>query len=115
MIADVSKVAPVEFKSVRGGTGMVIGRALAETHPGSPLVSVSLNRLPPGSSIGLHRHDGEEDFYYCVEGEGIVTDNGVEHAFRPGVFQITRSGETQALRNTGSTDLVWLGGLIRTS
>lgn len=26
--------------------------------------------LPVGASIGLHQHDGEEEFYYILQGEG---------------------------------------------
>jgi uncharacterized cupin superfamily protein len=115
MTVDASKVAPIEFKSVRGGNGSVFSAALTGAHEGSPLMALAINRLGPGGSIGLHRHDGEEDFYICLEGEGIVTDNGVERPFHKGVFQITRSGETQALRNTGKTDLVWVGGLVKTA
>jgi quercetin dioxygenase-like cupin family protein len=114
MTVDASSISPVENKSVRGGAGSVFSRPLLGAHPGSPIAVLAVNRLPPGASIGLHSHHGEEDFYYCLEGRGIVTDNGVERPFHPGVFQITRSGESQALRNMGDTDLVFLGGLVKT-
>ena len=68
--------------------------------------------MEPGASIGPHSHHGEEDFYYCISGSGIVVDNGVEHTFTPGTLQITRDGETQAIRNTGETELVFLGALV---
>lgn len=116
MTVDASQVSPVENPRVRGGEGSVFSRPFIEkAHPGSPIAAIALNRLPPGASIGLHRHDGEEDFYICISGVGIVNDNGVERPFHPGVFQITRSGETQALRNIGTEDLVWIGGLVKTT
>jgi uncharacterized cupin superfamily protein len=116
MTVDASAVVPVENARVRGGSGSVFSRPLiADSHLGSAIAGLALNRLPPGGSVGVHRHDGEEDFYFCVSGIGVVHDNGVDKPFFPGVFQITRSGETQGLRNTGAEDLVFLGGLLKTT
>lgn len=114
VICDTAALLPVENHAVRGGTGSVIGRPIPlDASPGSALAAAGVNRLAPGASIGLHAHAGDEDIYFCLSGSGIVTDNGVEHPFQPGVFQITRSGETQALRNTGAGELVFLGLLLR--
>jgi hypothetical protein len=44
----------------------------------------------------------------------VVIDNGVEQPFTPGTLQITRSGESQALRNTGETELVFFAALVAT-
>lgn len=41
-------------------------------------------RLPKGSSIGYHVHDGEEEVFYILSGTGLVTDNGVSAAVGPG-------------------------------
>ncbi|MGF1529818.1 MAG: cupin domain-containing protein [Puniceicoccaceae bacterium] len=101
-------------QGVRGGQGLVYSRRLLGPHPGSAIQNVGLVRLPPGSSIGLHGHQGDEDAYFCLSGQGIVTDNGVEHSFTPGTLQITRHSETQALRNVGPDDLVFLGILAQT-
>ena len=76
--------------------------------------SGGLVRLEPGASVGDHSHKGDEDFYFCISGTGIVVDNGVEHPFIPGTLQITRDGESQAIRNTGETELVFLGALVAT-
>jgi uncharacterized cupin superfamily protein len=116
MVIDTNQLSVTETEAPRGGNGVVRTRTiLSECHPGSPLAGLVVNRLAPGSSIGIHPHHGEEDFYFCLSGTGVVHDNGVDRPFYPGVFQITRSGETQGLRNTGSEDLVFLGGLVKTS
>jgi mannose-6-phosphate isomerase-like protein (cupin superfamily) len=105
----------VETKSVeraRGGAGTILGQALLGEHPGSSIKGLGITRLPPGTSVGFHEHHGEEDFYFCLSGEGIVLDHDEEKPFLPGTLQITRSGQAQAIRNTGPTDLVFFGGLI---
>ena len=112
MITNVQEIVPEVAEDVRGGTGTAYAHKLLDLFPGSAIKSVGLVRLEPGASVGAHSHNGDEDFYYCLSGIGIVVDNGVEHPFTPGTLQITRDGETQAIRNTGETELVFLGALI---
>ena len=112
MIKHLHTVIPEIAESVRGGSGTVYAHKLVDLFPGSAIKSIGVVRLEPGASVGDHSHHGEEDFYYCISGHGIVVDNGVEHPFTPGTLQITRDGETQAIRNTGETELVFLGALV---
>lgn len=103
------------MNAVRGGKGILLQQTLVEAKPGSSIRAVVINRLPPGCTVGIHTHHGEEDFYYCLSGEGMVVDNGTEHPFTPGVLQITRDGGSHAVRNTGQQDLVLLAGLVAVS
>ena len=114
MIKHLHEIIPEIAESVRGGTGTVHAHKLVDLFPGSAIKSIGVVRLEPGASVGDHSHHGEEDFYYCLSGHGVVVDNGVEHPFTPGTLQITRDGETQAIRNTGETELVFLGALVAT-
>ena len=114
MIKNVHEVIPEVAEAVRGGSGSVTAHKLLDLFPGSAIKSVGLVRLEPGASVGDHSHKGDEDFYFCISGTGIVVDNGVEHPFIPGTLQITRDGESQAIRNTGESELVFLGALVAT-
>ena len=114
MIKNLHEVIPEVAEDVRGGQGTVTAHKLLDLFPGSAIKSVGVVRLEPGASVGDHSHQGDEDFYYCLSGTGVVVDNGVEHPFTPGTLQITRSGESQAIRNTGETELVFLGALVTT-
>lgn len=114
MIKNLHEVIPEVAENVRGGNGSVSAHKLLDLFPGSAIKSVGVVRLEPGGSIGQHSHQDEEDFYYCISGTGVVVDNGQEHPFTPGTLQITRSGESQAIRNTGETELVFLGALVAT-
>lgn len=115
MIVVAPDILPSSFPALFGGQGVLESRRLINPVSGSNLKAVVLNRLPPGASIGRHQHVGEEDFYFCLSGQGIVTDNDTEHLFAPGILQITRDGEYQGLRNTGAGDLVFLAGLVLTT
>lgn len=115
MIKKVHEIVPEIAEEVRGGTGTVSAHKLLDLYPGSSIKSVGIVRLEPGASIGEHSHEGDEDFYYCLAGCGVVIDNGEEQPFTPGTLQITRSGESQALRNTGETELVFFAALVATA
>ncbi len=114
MIISVHEVVPEVAENVRGGKGTVSAHKLLDLFPGSAIRSVGVVKLEPGATIGLHDHHNEEDFYFCLSGQGVVEDNGVEQPFTPGVLQITRDGESQAIRNTGETELVFLAALVKT-
>lgn len=115
MIINVNDVVPEVAEGVRGGIGTVTAHKLLDLFPGSAIKSIGIVRLEPGASVGEHSHHDDEDFYYCLSGTGVVVDNSVEKPFTPGTLQITRSGETQAVRNTGETELVFLGALVAVS
>jgi len=112
MIKNAHEVIPEVAESVRGGQGIAYAHKLLDIFPGSAIKSIGLVRLEAGASVGEHSHTNEEDFYFCVSGTGVVLDNGVEYPFTPGTLQITRHGESQAIRNTGETELIFLGALI---
>lgn len=114
MIKNLHEVIPEVAEGVRGGSGSVTAHKLLDLFPGSAIKSVGVVRLEPGARVGEHSHEGDEDFYYCLSGTGVVVDNGIEYPFTPGCLQITRSGESQAIRNTGETELVFLGALVAT-
>jgi redox-sensitive bicupin YhaK (pirin superfamily) len=58
--------------------------------------------IEPGASIGEHRHDGDEEFYYILEGAGEMTMDGTVVTVGAGDFGFTQSGQRHSLRNTGS-------------
>ena len=115
MITHIDTVTPERTEGVRGGKGFVTSHKLLDLYSGSAIKSVGIVRLEPGASVGDHSHQGDEDFYYCISGTGIVVDNGNEHPFTPGTLQITRDGESQAIRNVGDTELVFMGVLVATT
>ena len=71
--------------------------------------------LPPGASIGLHKHDNNEDVYIIISGQGIFTDsNGKETEVKAGDITIARQGQSHALKNAGEEPLVFLDLIAQT-
>ncbi len=61
--------------------------------------------LPPGTSIGLHKHEGNEELYFVVEGRGEMTVDGETAIMEPGDVCLTKHGSSHTFRNIGDTDL----------
>ncbi|MBQ3346316.1 MAG: cupin domain-containing protein [Synergistaceae bacterium] len=70
---------------------------------------IGLMTLKPGDSIGLHKHDANEDTYIILAGTGTFTDGeGNEYIVGPQSVTIAVAGESHALKNTGTEDLVFI-------
>lgn len=72
------------------------------------------NRMtfPPGSSLGLHSHVDNFEFYYILEGEGTAIDDGKEVKVSAGDLIYTADGATHALINTGDKPLVMIATVV---
>ncbi|MBR1437521.1 MAG: cupin domain-containing protein, partial [Synergistaceae bacterium] len=70
---------------------------------------IGLMTLKPGDSIGLHKHDANEDTYIILSGKGLFTDSeGNEYVVGPQSVTIAVADESHALKNTGTEDLVFI-------
>ncbi len=61
--------------------------------------------LPPGASLGRHRHQGVEEIFYVVEGEGTFEVAAESAAVRKGAAVPILLNEAHAVTNTGTGDL----------
>lgn len=77
---------------------------------------LSLARVPPGKESFLpHAHSAQEEFLYILEGEGTALIGDQEVTVGPGDYLgFPTDGVAHHLRNTGTTDLVYLMGGERT-
>ena len=61
--------------------------------------------LPPGASVGEHRHDADEEYYYILSGRGQMLLDGRTFEVGPGDITAVYPGGSHGLINTGSEDL----------
>ena len=92
-------------ENVRGGEGALAFHdfLLAEGSYGAGKL-FSRTELPAGASIGEHRHDGEFEVYYVLEGTVEVLDGGVWQTLRRGDMHLCASGESHAVRNSSAEE-----------
>jgi len=62
--------------------------------------------LAPGSSIGSHTHEGEDEVYLVLAGCGLIQENGEWVPIRTGDAILTGKGGTHGVENTGTEPLV---------
>lgn len=61
--------------------------------------------LDPGASIGWHRHEGETEPYYILEGKGIfIDDDGSRNEVVPGDVCSILPGQCHSIENPSETD-----------
>lgn len=61
--------------------------------------------LPPGSGIGLHAHEGEDEVYIVVKGRGRVNDNGTVTEIGVGDTVLTGKGNAHCVECVGDETL----------
>ena len=68
--------------------------------------------LLPGRSIGVHEHNGDNEIFYFLSGEGEYNDNGSWVTVHPGDVTVCSSGESHGLKNNGDKPLEFIGLIL---
>jgi len=61
--------------------------------------------LPPGASIGMHKHETEDELFIIESGKGIVDTGREKIKVDAGDAVLTGNGEEHALINAGNEPL----------
>lgn len=94
-------------EKMRGGPGTVtIRHLLAGEEVNAKCRLCAELILPPGSGIGEHRHDLEDEIFIIQKGSGVIVEGGTETVVGPGDVVLTGKGSSHAVTNTGNADLV---------
>ena len=62
--------------------------------------------IEPGASIGNHAHEGEDEIYLVLSGNGIIQENGEWVPIKTGDAILTGKGGAHGVENTGTEPLV---------
>lgn len=54
--------------------------------------------FPVGTTAGEHTHKGDDEFFYILEGEAIIIQDGEETTVKKGDIVLTRSGSTHSIK-----------------
>ncbi|MCA8976306.1 MAG: cupin domain-containing protein [Planctomycetes bacterium] len=96
----------LEALQAHDGRGLIGFHRLFERHDfAAPCNFVDYAVLPPGASIGRHRHGDDEEIYLVLAGSGAMHRDGETFRVGPGsVIVNARHGE-HGLENDGDDDL----------
>jgi mannose-6-phosphate isomerase-like protein (cupin superfamily) len=102
-------------KELRGGKGQVFMEHFLDLHKAGGAGRLFCKTvIPPGASIGVHKHEGDCEVYYILKGEAVVMDNGTPVKLGPGDVNFCRDGETHGIENVGSDDLEYIAVILYT-
>ena len=72
----------------------------------------AVNTLQPGNSIGYHKHQGEYEVYYILEGVGHVVEDGEEYDLAAGDMMQCRDGSSHSIEYRSDKPLRFLALII---
>jgi len=104
-----------EMKVAHNGTGSIsFSRSFFKNDFQSNLSFIDYVEVPPGASIGFHRHGNNEEIYFIIEGQGIMTTNDDKYSVSSGDLILNRPGWSHGFENTTlelTKILVWEVGI----
>ena len=107
--AFVEKMAHVAWQEYPGHFGGALSKALVgPKNSGSSLVDFRISRYAPNAYVQEHVHKIQEQVYYVLEGEGMLTLGKARHLMRPHDYVYVPPGVRHSFTNTGTAGLVFL-------
>ena len=99
---DFEAMTEMPIEHFRDGDGTVYFRKVE-----GDALNLLRGRLPAGSSIGLHRHEGTSEVIYILSGVGTILHEGKTERLTAGSCHYCAEGESHSLRNDGDEDLTF--------
>jgi mannose-6-phosphate isomerase-like protein (cupin superfamily) len=99
-------------RQIRGGKGLCQTVDLMQPQEMFHCRTFGTIQILQGCSIGSHEHTHETEYYWILEGEGIVTEADGEKVVSKGDLVITGGGASHAIRNEKSEPLVFLALIL---
>lgn len=75
-------------------------------------LKISVVSVRPGEEIHTHLHEGGEQFYYVLEGEGVLSLGDEVHQLRPGMAVVIPPHLAHGVQNPSTTPLQYLDFFI---
>lgn len=105
----IEKMANLPWKEYPGHFGGALSKELAGPQTvGSSRVDFRISRYAPAAYVGEHVHKVQEQVYYVLEGEGILTLDDDKHLMHPHDYVYVPPGIRHSFTNTGTNGLVFL-------
>ena len=107
--AFVEQMARLPWKEYPGHFGGALSKALVgPENSGSSRIDFRISRYAPNAYVAEHVHQVQEQIYYVLEGEGILTLNDEKHLMHLHDYVYVPPGVRHSFSNTGLAGLVFL-------
>ena len=101
MLIRFDAMAENAHQHFKGGEGTFINKVFQDGDN-----KILAGRLTPGSSIGLHTHQGNSEIIFILSGTGKVLYDGEYEPLSAGSCHYCPQGHSHSLINDGTEDLV---------
>lgn len=92
--------------NLMGGKGDIVCRNFLKTEDAVGAGRMfSIVTIQPGDSIGYHRHEGEYEVYYVLEGTAKIVDDGEEYLLHAEDMMQCKNGSSHSVENVGDGPL----------
>ncbi|WP_030019572.1 cupin domain-containing protein [Streptomyces monomycini] len=89
-----------------GGSGTILAHRVFTRRAGAPGAEfIDLAVLPPGTSIGRHRHGADRETYVVLDGSGLMFRDGEEFRVGPGDIVVNAPQGEHGLVNDSEREL----------
>jgi mannose-6-phosphate isomerase-like protein (cupin superfamily) len=108
-VALVDKMANIPWQQFPGHFGGALSKALVgPDNVGTEKIDFRISRYAPAAFVEEHVHQIQEQVYYVLEGEGVLTTDDQKHLMRPHDYVYVPPGVRHSFANTGTNGLVFL-------
>lgn len=88
------------FENPRNGRGFLSGCYITDKEIFNGVTMIAEMELEPNSEIGYHKHQGDGELYYILDGEGVFVEKEQTTNVYNGDYCIIFDGESHGLKNT---------------
>ena len=99
-------IIPAPYGQCHDGEGTLMCKSLLDGFDSRHFCYMHSDDMPAGVSIGLHRHEGNEEIYYLVSGKGILTYDDKTYEMKTGDISLCKSGHSHAFEAVDDCVLV---------
>ena len=100
MKIDFDKIEATKLPEFKRGKGTMVAKMFADES-----VKILKGYLEPGSSIGMHTHEGSSETMFFLSGEGKAIVDDIEEILKPGSCSYCEEGHSHSVINTGKKKL----------
>ena len=105
----VEQMARVPWQEFPGHFGGALSKALVgPENSGSRRIDFRISRYAPMARVQEHVHKVQEQVYYVLDGEGMLTLDDASHLMRAHDYVYVPPGVRHSFANTGLDGLVFL-------
>lgn len=102
MIIDFNDIKEEKVMNFKGGAGELDTRNYVDSDN-----RIMLSRLKPGASSGYHKHDGNFEVVYILEGEATFVYDDKEEVAKAGQVHYCPNGHCHSMINKTDKDVVY--------